>query len=107
MGTQYRGGIYYTSEAQRVAAEASKAAYVNSQKIAKRQPTDSPVSFGLPPSSHPTNQRPRLAASGKYEAPIVTEIKPAAMFWHAEVRVCRWTLAWCCCRFMLNARTHL
>ena len=28
VGTQYRGGIYYTSEAQRAAAEASKAACV-------------------------------------------------------------------------------
>lgn len=28
----------------------------------------------------------RLAASGKYEDPIVTEIKPAGMFWRAEVR---------------------
>lgn len=30
VGTQYRGGIYYTSEAQRAAAEASKATYVTS-----------------------------------------------------------------------------
>jgi hypothetical protein len=50
---------------------------------------------GASPPLHPSPLIPlhvhaphtrRLAASGKYEDPIVTEIKPAAMFWPAEVR---------------------
>lgn len=38
-----------------------------------------------------------LAASGKYEEPIVTELKPAAIFWAAEV-----SLAWLEKGFMMT-----
>lgn len=51
VGTQYRSVIFYHSEAQRVAAETSKA---------------------------------RLAASGRYRRPIVTEIADASTFYEAE-----------------------
>ncbi|MBX3471593.1 MAG: peptide-methionine (S)-S-oxide reductase MsrA [Planctomycetes bacterium] len=51
VGTQYRSAIFYTSEAQRVAAEAVKA---------------------------------RVDASGKWPAPIVTEVVAAGPFYAAE-----------------------
>ncbi len=54
IGTQYRSGIYWTTEAQRVAAEAAREAY---QKA--------------------------LAAAG-HRAPITTEIQPAGEFYYAE-----------------------
>jgi peptide methionine sulfoxide reductase msrA/msrB len=50
-GSQYRTGIYYHDEEQRLLAEAS---------------------------------RERLAASGRFDKPIVTEIKPASTFYEAE-----------------------
>ncbi len=51
VGSQYRSAIFFHSEAQRAAAEAS---------------------------------RDRLAASGTYRRPIVTQIVPAVMFYPAE-----------------------
>jgi len=54
MGTQYRSGIYLTSEDQRAAAEASKAAYQEA-----------------------------LTAAG-HKGTITTEIRPAGEFYYAE-----------------------
>ena len=54
IGTQYRSGIYWTSEAQRVAAEASHEVYQQA-----------------------------LRAAG-HAAPITTEIQPAGEFYYAE-----------------------
>jgi peptide methionine sulfoxide reductase msrA/msrB len=51
VGTQYRSAIFYTTDAQRAAAERVKAA---------------------------------VQASGKWKAPLVTEIVPAGSFWPAE-----------------------
>lgn len=51
VGTQYRSAIFYTSEAQRVAAEAAKV---------------------------------KAAASGRWKAPIVTEVVKASTWWPAE-----------------------
>jgi peptide-methionine (S)-S-oxide reductase len=51
VGSQYRSAIFYHSQAQQEAAEASKAA---------------------------------LERSGRFHAPIVTEILPAPTFWRAE-----------------------
>ncbi len=51
VGTQYRSAIFYHTEAQKEAAETSKAA---------------------------------LNSSGKYKAPVVTEISPARAFYKAE-----------------------
>lgn len=50
-GPQYRTAVFYYTEEQRAAAEASKA---------------------------------QVAASGRFEAPVVTEILPAAVFYPAE-----------------------
>jgi peptide-methionine (S)-S-oxide reductase len=51
VGSQYRSAIFYHSDAQKAAAEAS---------------------------------RKGLSGSGKFDAPIVTEILPAGPFWEAE-----------------------
>lgn len=54
-GTQYRSSIFYSSDAQRAAAEASKAAYGAAIK-----------------------------AAGRGRAPVSTEILPAPRYWIAE-----------------------
>ena len=55
-GTQYRSGVYYFSEDQRLAAEASKVAYAGA-----------------------------LVLAGRSKGPVSTEILPAPKYWIAEV----------------------
>jgi len=89
IGSQYRSGIYYLNEAQRTAAEASKAAIEKSGVLIHVQTSvrvDSksyPAEFQLEAQRNAETENRHLAKINK-PGQIYTEITPATTFYLAE-----------------------